>query len=155
MLYRPPPRGEQSGDAKAIYTSNIFRNMFQQCCFQPPIETPGFAKQSLRLYIHVIFSETCSDNVACSLLLKYAAVPNSRHSTRLAARKLNPCTPLVNPLLYIPAHTGHQEYACLPPMYHRPFPQAILRVRNTGDDDTPLEGGGLNSVGPFEVSKHV
>lgn len=29
--------------------------------------------------------------------------------------------------------------------------QAIVRVRNAGDDDAPLEGGGLNSVGPFEV----
>ncbi|CAM9999546.1 unnamed protein product, partial [Ectocarpus sp. 8 AP-2014] len=29
--------------------------------------------------------------------------------------------------------------------------EAIVRVRNAGDDDAPLEGGGLNSVGPFEV----
>lgn len=29
--------------------------------------------------------------------------------------------------------------------------QAILRVKNSGDEDAPLEGGGLNSVGPFEV----
>ncbi|CBJ27963.1 conserved unknown protein [Ectocarpus siliculosus] len=29
--------------------------------------------------------------------------------------------------------------------------EEIVRVRNAGDDDAPLEGGGLNSVGPFEV----
>lgn len=39
------------------------------------------------------------------------------------------------------------SFFIVPPIHF----QAILRVKNAGDDDAPLAGGGLNSVGPFEV----